>query len=405
MPDAKQPFSERHGFRPREVEIRIWDDFPADLRDVVVDIAYESGLDPHAARSVACKALRKRKNPDNWSAYPNVDGEVRELLANAEPSNVYDLIEVFHQYLTGNEGEDYRPKHFEREVNKLFKNEGVGWQLVGGELQIREPEALQQVVGKTAEPKGGKPVTAAEEMPLLRPKSKWDLFISYASEDRAEVAEPLAKLLSHCGLKVWYDQNELRLGDGLRRKIDEGLIQCRYGVVILSPSFFLKHYPNRELDGLAQREVDGQTVILPIWYKVTDAKVRAYSPPLADRIAGRWEDGLNAVLVRILKVVRPEPGIEIKVARELKKELLIQDLVGTSDFKTTHDTLQQLVAFESYTAEQLNDIVLAAITNRQIYLIRSDSDINRNLRHIIKGNEERIEPENLAKFARYFLRE
>lgn len=134
-------------------------------------------------------------------------------------------------------------------------------------------------------------------------KPERDLFISYASEDRELVAKPLAELLTALGVSVWFDQFDLKIGDGLRRKIDEGLSTCRYGAVILSPSFFGKHYTNRELDGLAQREIDGKKVILPIWVGVDEREVRQYSPPLADRIAGRWEEGLASIVLRIIEVV------------------------------------------------------------------------------------------------------
>src|SRR5262249_53080934 len=50
-----------------------------------------------------------------------------------------------------------------------------------------------------------------------------DLFISYASEDCAAVAEPLARELSSHGYKVWLDQFVLKLGDRLLDKIDEGI--------------------------------------------------------------------------------------------------------------------------------------------------------------------------------------
>ena len=94
---------------------------------------------------------------------------------------------------------------------------------------------------------------------------QWDVFIAYASEDRESVAGPLAKHLGKMGVTVWFDQTELNLGDSLREKVDEGLANCRYGIVILSKYFFGKHYPKRELNGLAQREIDGEKVILPIW--------------------------------------------------------------------------------------------------------------------------------------------
>ena len=42
----------------------------------------------------------------------------------------------------------------------------------------------------------------------------------------------------------------LRVGDSLRRSIDNGLRNSRYGIVVLSEAFFSKEWPQRELDGL-----------------------------------------------------------------------------------------------------------------------------------------------------------
>jgi hypothetical protein len=112
-----------------------------------------------------------------------------------------------------------------------------------------------------------------------------DVFISHASEDKQEVARPLADALSTRGCDVWYDEFQLRLGDSLRRSIDKGLANSRFGVVILSPSFFAKNWPQYELDGLVQREMAGGKVILPIWHKVSKNEVLSYSPSLADKLA------------------------------------------------------------------------------------------------------------------------
>jgi TIR domain len=79
---------------------------------------------------------------------------------------------------------------------------------------------------------------------------KWDVFISHASEDKELVARPLAQLLTGSGLHVWLDENELRLGDSLRIKLDQGLAASQFGVVVLSRAFFAKDWPQRELDGL-----------------------------------------------------------------------------------------------------------------------------------------------------------
>lgn len=51
----------------------------------------------------------------------------------------------------------------------------------------------------------------------------WDVFISHAGEDKQDVARPLSEALTAAGLRVWLDEDELRLGDSLRGKIDQGL--------------------------------------------------------------------------------------------------------------------------------------------------------------------------------------
>jgi len=65
-----------------------------------------------------------------------------------------------------------------------------------------------------------------------------DVFISHASEDKASIARPLTDALIVAGFSAWFDEYELKIGDSLRGKIDEGLKNSRYGIVILSKSFF-----------------------------------------------------------------------------------------------------------------------------------------------------------------------
>jgi len=113
----------------------------------------------------------------------------------------------------------------------------------------------------------------------------YDAFISHASEDKDKVARPLANALTRLGFRVWYDEFELKVGDSLRQTIDKGLINSRYGIVILSPSFFAKNWPQYELNGLTSREIAGEKVILPVWYKITKVDLLAYSPNLADKVA------------------------------------------------------------------------------------------------------------------------
>ena len=120
------------------------------------------------------------------------------------------------------------------------------------------------------------------EEPIIR---KYDVFISHASEDKGEVVRPLAIALQNKNLKVWYDEFELKIGDSLRQKIDKGLANSRFGIVVLSKNFIRKGWTNYELDGIITKSVSGQQVVLPIWHDITKQEVIDYSPSLADKVA------------------------------------------------------------------------------------------------------------------------
>ena len=114
---------------------------------------------------------------------------------------------------------------------------------------------------------------------------EYDVFISHASEDKDTVVRPLANALLQRGLKVWYDEFELKIGDSLRRKIDKGLANSRFGIVVLSRSFIRKGWTNYELDGIISKAVSGEQVMLPIWHEITKKEIVDYSPSLADKVA------------------------------------------------------------------------------------------------------------------------
>jgi|GEM_PF-2812426 len=135
-------------------------------------------------------------------------------------------------------------------------------------------------------------------------RKKWDAFLSYASEDES-TARLLYDRLTAKGLSVWYDKSILTIGDSLLKKIDEGLASSRFGIVILSHSFFMKDWPQKELDGLVQREIDGKKVILPIWHEITREEVAKYSPILVGRFAGKTQD-IDELVKNLLQAMSTE---------------------------------------------------------------------------------------------------
>ena len=136
---------------------------------------------------------------------------------------------------------------------------------------------------------------------------EFDVFISHAAEDKDAVVRPLAEALKEHGLDVWYDEFELRIGDSLRRKIDAGIARSRFGLVVLSPSFFAKSWPQYELDGLVTMSVSGKQVMLPVWHGISKDEVLQQSPTLADKVALRTSDyAITEIAKEIADVIQDE---------------------------------------------------------------------------------------------------
>ena len=136
---------------------------------------------------------------------------------------------------------------------------------------------------------------------------KYDVFISHATEDKEDFVDPLATELQKCGLHVWYDRFVLTLGDSLRAKIDEGLRESRYGVVVLSPAFFEKQWARAELDALFTKQASGdEKLLLPVWHNMRARDVASESPLLASLYATNSSKGTLGVVADILNVVRPD---------------------------------------------------------------------------------------------------
>ncbi len=117
--------------------------------------------------------------------------------------------------------------------------------------------------------------------------SEYDVFVSHAWEDKESFADEFVDELRKLGITVWYDTSQIRWGDSMRQRIDEGLKKSKFGVVILSPNYIAerKYWTKAELDGLFQKDsVNGKT-ILPIWHHLSKQEVQNYSPIIASKLA------------------------------------------------------------------------------------------------------------------------
>ena len=139
-------FSQRHGYRAQEHDIRIREEAPDELRQAILVIAEgEVGLRPSLIRDVLCAVSRRLPDPNNWSDYPNIWEECQYLISQIPWYAVYDFVEALYRQLA--RSIDPRlPARWESLVNDCFVELGVGWRMVNGVLESRGPEAFQVIV-------------------------------------------------------------------------------------------------------------------------------------------------------------------------------------------------------------------------------------------------------------------
>lgn len=113
---------------------------------------------------------------------------------------------------------------------------------------------------------------------------EYDVFLSHASEDKDDVARPLAVLLQGLGLRIWFDEFELRIGDNIIDKLNKGINASRFGTVALSTAFvdLTKHWTKYELDTLEYLWVTENRVMFPVWHNISVHEIRSFRASLAN---------------------------------------------------------------------------------------------------------------------------
>lgn len=139
---------------------------------------------------------------------------------------------------------------------------------------------------------------------------KYDVFISHASEDKENIAKPLAISLAKRGLKVWYDEFTLNVGDSLITEINNGLKDSLFGIIILSEAFFSKGWTEYEFKALLTRQInDRSKVLIPIWHGVSRQIVNDHYPMLTDIFALNSNIGIQKLTERILRECYKHPEV------------------------------------------------------------------------------------------------
>jgi len=126
-----------------------------------------------------------------------------------------------------------------------------------------------------------------------------DVFICHASEDKPEIVKPLVAAFKREGISYWYDEAEIKWGDSITEKVNEGLKISRYVVVVISKSFLSNNWPQRELNSVLNIESStGKVRVLPLILGTEEVKRDIFQkyPLLNDKRYLTWENGAQKII-------------------------------------------------------------------------------------------------------------
>jgi hypothetical protein len=90
------------------------------------------------------------------------------------------------------------------------------------------------------------------------------VFLAHSSEDKSFV-QNLAERLEHADVRVWLDEWEILVGDSIVERIEHGLRESDYLVVVLSRASVSSPWVRRELNSALMRQLaDRSITVLPV---------------------------------------------------------------------------------------------------------------------------------------------
>jgi hypothetical protein len=134
------------------------------------------------------------------------------------------------------------------------------------------------------------------------------IFLSHSHADKAFVRKLFLDLESH-GVKAWLDEAEIRPGDSLIAKIEEGIEEMDYLGVVLSPNSVESEWVLREVRMALTQEIGGKTVkVIPLL--IADCKLPGF---LLDKLYLDFRDQAERsyqksldLLVRVVRGEKPK---------------------------------------------------------------------------------------------------
>jgi hypothetical protein len=128
------------------------------------------------------------------------------------------------------------------------------------------------------------------------------VFLSHSSQDKAFV-ERLAHDLIMRGVRVWYSEWEIKVGDSLLQKISDGIDSSGWLLVVLSSSSIQSEWVRRELNAALILELEQRRSVFVLPARIDDAEVPLL---LREKLYADFRGDYAHALEQLLRRLIPE---------------------------------------------------------------------------------------------------
>jgi hypothetical protein len=227
------------------------------------------------------------------------------------------------------------------------------------------------------------------------------VFLCHSKIDKAAVRDLYQKLVSE-GVEPWFDEEDLIPGQDWEATIKKAVQNSDVVVVCLSKTSVAKRgFAQKEIKfalDVADEQPEGTIYIIPLRLEECELPERLKKWHCVDLFQPRgYEKLLNALRSRSTNV-----GIQFPAAPshgEPDKNAAIGKFVGSRSFSDAKLNLKEIQHFEHLSREQVERVLLGAITNDQIY---QASEVRRLMKQFFAIHGYLASPDTRERFLKLF---
>ena len=102
------------------------------------------------------------------------------------------------------------------------------------------------------------------------------IFFCFTSKDRLQIVEAMLFHITNYELPVWYDRHKMLMGDDRDYKnFDEGINQCEYAIIIVSPNAIASTCAREEIELIRKRYEADEMTVFPVFYNLKASELPA----------------------------------------------------------------------------------------------------------------------------------